>query len=159
LNPPAALKLRRKYEVDESHWLVQYYRRTMKWLRPRAQQMWIVIQWRGLPKDHEVAFVMRMKELEAKGLTFEEVIRSTTPKVFGEVPGQVLLRWIGKKARHSPMDFVKALRRMFGKSSGPALQALQSFVDAEGLLDAKKPYVPANQYLVEAMIRNGMIEP
>ena len=159
MNPPSVLKLHRKYEVNESHWLVQYYRRSIRYLRPRGKRLWIILQWRGFPKSHEVSFVLSMNELGAKGLTFEEVIKDTVPKVFGEVPGQVLLRWIGRKARQRPMAFVKSLRRMFGKSAQPALQAIQTFVDVNGLLEAKKPYVPANQYLVEAMIRNGMMEP
>jgi hypothetical protein len=119
----------------------------------------IILAWRGMPTKHELSFVTKAKELEAKGLTFEEVIRATTPKVFGELPAQVLLYWIGKRARQRPMTFVKTLRRMFGKSSGPFLQALQSFMDADKLLEAKRPYVPANQYLVEAMIRSGAVEP
>lgn len=112
-----------------------------------------------MPTKYELSFVTKAKELEVKGLTFEEVIGATTPNVFGELPAQVLLYWIGKRARQRPITFVKALRRMFGNSSGPFLQALQSFMDADKLLEAKRPYVPPNQYLVEAMIRNGAIEP
>jgi hypothetical protein len=119
----------------------------------------IILAWRGVPTKYELSFVAKAKELEAKGLTFEEVIRATTLKVIGELPGQVLLYQIGKRARQRPVTFVKTLRRMFGKSSGPFLQALQSFMDAEKLLEAKRPYVPGNQYLVEAMIRSGAIEP
>jgi hypothetical protein len=118
----------------------------------------VFIEWRGFPKDFELSFVTRMNELESEGFPFEVVIRSTAPKVLGEGPSQIFLRWVGKKARRKPRLFVKAFRKEFGKNSGEVLTKLETSVDVEGLRDRQKSYIPPNEYLVNAMLRDGLIQ-
>jgi hypothetical protein len=152
MKPPGFLKLRRKYEIDESHWLVVYARRQLRNLR-------LFSEWKGFPSSQEISFVARMNELEAQGFPFRKVIGITAPKVMGEGPGQVMLRWVGRKANQKPIAFVKALRKEFGRSSAQVLAKMERMVDVDYLEEAQKPYVPANEYLVEAMTRSGLLDP
>jgi hypothetical protein len=130
LRLPSFLRPRRKYEVNESHRIVVFARRKLK-------QVKIFLEWRGFPNSNELSFVSRMNELETQGFTFAEVIRATAPKVLGEGPSQILLRWVGKKARLKPRLFVKALRKEFAQESTKSLhsdydrgyfQALESYM-------------------------------
>ena len=113
------LKLKRRYEADDSYWVVRF-------ARPKFVRAGQVARWRGFPKDYEWAFAMRMYELERQGIMFSEVLRETLPKSMGNVSAEVLRRWVGKESRQSPIRFVKTVNKMFGASAKPLLTSIQA---------------------------------
>ena len=149
----------RKYEVDESYWLVRrsrsFSRRTLFTLRRTA----LTFKWGRIPKIWELSFVDRMRELEKEGLPFKEVLRSTLPKLFGVDPSHVLRTWVGRKARCDPEYFARNISEMFGASARNVLISFDVLVDKKSLLEAKVPKEPPVQSLLVAMQRMnaGMI--
>jgi len=122
---PKFLVPRRKYEVDESMLIVKIGRARLlpavnSVRRPLApaerelvafghhvsaavgvelRRIVLLIQWGRIPKPWELSFVSKMKEAESQGIPFPEVLQTDLPKVLGEGPSEVLLRWVGRKAR------------------------------------------------------------
>ncbi|MGP8057558.1 MAG: hypothetical protein ACLP9K_08195 [Nitrososphaerales archaeon] len=92
-----------------------------------------------------------MRELEKRGLPFDQVLRSTLPKLFGVDPSQVLRTWVGGKARRNPECFVRSVSEMFGASARHVLGSLDMLVDEKSLLEAKVPREPPVQSLLVAM--------
>jgi len=100
-----------------------------------------------------------MRELENVGLTFDEVLRSTLPQLFGEDPSHVLRFCVGRKARCSPERFARSISKMFGTSARSVLGSIKRLADEESLLKKKAPLEPPIQLLLEAIRRSeaGMI--
>jgi hypothetical protein len=195
---PKALKLRRKYEVDENHWLVIWARPKYEkfiirvtpkyeklrvavrsgeltsfrfpsfrfpslrfpsitgWAHPKYEKLHLIARFRGFPKSYESSFVLKMDRFEREGIAFIEVLRDTTPKLFGEGPAEVLRRWIGSKARRNPVKFAKTISKMFGSSAKPVLDSLQALADDKAMLAAKVEEIPPVQYLLERMVSLGI---
>ena len=143
--------MKRKYEVDESYWLVRrarsFSRRALFTLRRAA----LTFKWGRIPKTWELSFIDRMRELEKTGLTFDEVLRSTLPKLFGVDPSHVLRTWVGRKARCNPERFARSVSGMFGASARSVLGSLDMLVDEKSLFEAKVPKEPPVQSLLVAM--------
>ena len=150
---PFFLKLRRKYEVDESYWLV----RCSRSFAPRAlftlRRAALTFKWGRIPKLWELSFIDRMKELEEVGLTFDEVLRSVLPQLFGEDTSEVLRTWVGRKARCNPERFARSISTMFGASARSILRSIEKLVDEASMLEAKVPKEPPCQSLLDAIQR------
>ena len=145
------IKLRRKYEVDESKWLVRYWRPKLVRARNAALGLVLIAQWGRLPRSWELSFIANMKDIEAQGLTFDEVLRSTLPSLVGEAPTEILRAWIGRKAWRKPDRFAKTMAKMFGASSKSILTGISQLADPEGMLEMKRPRDPPYQSLIEAI--------
>jgi hypothetical protein len=154
MKPLMKSPMRRKYEVDESHWLVRrarsFPRRALFTLRRTA----LTFKWGRVPKIWELSFVDRMRYLEKKGLTFDEVLRSTLPQLFGADTSHVLRTWIGEEARCDPERFARSISKMFGASARNVLGSIDMLVDEASLLKKKAPREPPVQSLLEAMQRS-----
>jgi|GEM_PF-403807 len=166
---PAFLRLRRKYEVDESFWLIQrwrsFSRRVFPTLRRAAlsfsrrapfmlRRTAFFFKWGRVPKAWELSFVDRMKKLEEAGLTFDEVLRSTLPQFLGEDPSRILRSWVGKKARRNPERFARSVSELFGASARSVLGSIEMFSDEKNMLEKKAPKEPPYQSLLEAIQRS-----
>ena len=119
------LKLRRRYEADDSYWIVRY-------MRPKIVRAGIILTWRGFPKDYEVAFAKKMNELDRQGLHFSTVLRDTLPRTMGKDPAEVLRQWVGPKSNQSPIKFVKSVNKMFGPSAKPLIISIGSMAGKPG---------------------------
>jgi hypothetical protein len=166
---PVFLRFRRKYEVDESYWLVRRWRsfshRAVPALRRSAlsfsrgalltlRRAGLFVKWGRVPKTWELSFLDRMKELEGAGCTFDEVLRSTLPQFLGEDPSGVLRSWIGKKARHNPERFARTISKMFGTSARSILGNIERLANEESLLAVNAPQKPPYQSMLEAIQRS-----
>jgi len=196
---------RRKYEVNESMWLVQHGRPIMKALmreglpiakmlmrgglivlkfglteaevivrqgpkvieivraggRAFAHQGQMVVwffQWRRMPKAWEISFVAKMKSMEARGIKFQDVLKTHLPVLFGDAPSEVLLRWMGRKNRTQPKRFAKAAAKMFGKSAKSIITGLENLADPDKMLEVHKEVEPPFQSLIEAIQRADSIK-
>lgn len=150
---PPLLKMRRKYEVDESYWLVRgsrsFSRRALFTLRRAV----LTLKWGRVPKTWELLFIDRMRELERVGLTFEEVLQSTLPQFIGEDTSHVLRSWIGSRARCCPERFTRSISEMFGASARDVLGNIDMLADEASLLEKKAPEEPPYQSLLDAIQR------
>jgi hypothetical protein len=148
---PPFLKMRRKYEVDESYWLVRRSRsfpyRFLFALRRAA----LILKWGRVPQTWELSFIDRMKELEGVGLTFDEVLRSTLPQLFGEDPSHVLRFCMGNKARCIPERFARTVSKMFGASARSVLSSIEMLSDEVNLLEKNTPPEPPYKSILEAI--------
>jgi len=135
------LKLRRKYEADDSYRIVRF-------LRPKIVKARIILQWRGFPKDYELSFAMKMDELGRQGIQFSEVLREVLPQIIGDDTSEILRRWVGRSARKSPIAFVKAVNRMFGGSGRSILTSIESLANGEKM-GKKVVEEPLFDYLTE----------
>jgi len=166
---PAFLRLRRKYEVDESYWLVRrwhsFSRGALITLRGAVLSFSrgalitlrgavLLFKWGRIPKTWELSFVDRMKQLEKAGCTFDEVLRSTLPQFLGEDPSGVLRSWIGKKARRNPERFARTISKMFGTSARSILGNIEKLADEQSLLAVKASREPPYQAMLEAIQRS-----
>jgi hypothetical protein len=146
--------MRRRYEVDESYLLVRrsrsFPRRFLFVLRRAA----LTLKWGRIPNRWELAFIDRMKELENVGLTFDEVLRSTLPQLFGEDPSHVLRFCIGPKARCNAEKFVRTISKMFGSSARSVLTTMEMLSDEMSLLEMNTPREPPYQSLLDAIERS-----
>jgi hypothetical protein len=160
---------RRRYEVDESMWLVKVGRSRAKTLTRwgvvflrlgvgakkkaagEGHKFILVLQWGRMPKPWELSFVAKMRSAEALGLSFPEILRTDLPSVIGEGPSEVLLRWIGSEGRSQPKRFVKAVADNFGSSGRPIITGLERVLDPERLLDSHKTMESEFQGLIDAI--------
>ena len=140
--------------MDESYWLVRrlrsFPRRFFFVLRRAA----LTLKWGRVPRTWELSFVDRMRELEEKGVAFQEVLRSTLPQLFGEDTSEILRTWVGRKARCNPERFARSISKMFGASARSVLYSLEKLTDEESLLKKKVPREPPYQSLLEAIQRS-----
>jgi hypothetical protein len=145
--------MKRKYEVDESYWLIRRSRSFPRRFLFVLRRATLTFRWGRVPKAWELSFIDRMREREKAGLTFNEVLRSTLPKLMGEDTSYVLRKWVGRRARCNPEGFARNIFEMFGASSRNVLISLDKLVDERSLLEAKAPKEPPIQSLLEAMQR------
>jgi len=150
---PPFLKLKRKYEVDESYWLVRrshsFPRRAFFTLRRTA----LTFKWGRIPRAWELSFIDRMREREKIGLTLDVILQSTLPQMFGEDTSEVLRTWVGRRARCNPERFTRSISKMFGASARSVLGSIDKLVDEARLLEAKAPREPPIQSLLDAIQR------
>jgi hypothetical protein len=146
-------RLKRKYEVDESYWLVKRWRSFWRRVPPFLRRMALTFKWRRIPKTWELSFIDRMTELKKSGLTFDEVLRSALPQLFGDDGSHVLRTWVGKKGRSDPERFTRTASKMFGASAREVLGRIDSLTDVESLLKEKAPREPPYKSLLEAIQR------
>jgi hypothetical protein len=169
LRLPKFLAPKRRYEVDESMWLVKFGRSEAKvfvrWgmkfvrlaVRAKARaaegghELILVLQWGRMPKDWELSFVAKMKSTQARGISFPEILRTDLPSIIGEGPSEVLLRWIGKEGRSQPKRFVKAVSDNFGSSGKPIITGLERVLDPEKFVDSHKSIEDEFQGLIAAI--------
>jgi hypothetical protein len=104
-----------------------------------------------MPKEWELSFVSKTKSLESMGIPFPEVLRTYLPSVLGEVPSDVLVRWVGRKARSQPKRFVKVVDKMFGPSGKRIITGLEGRLDPEKMLEVEKDPNEPFQSLIEAI--------
>ena len=138
-------------DVDELYWLVRRSRSFSRRALFALHRTALTFKWGRVPKVWELFFIDRMRELEKRGLPFDQVLRSTLPKLFGVDPSQVLRTWVGGKARRNPECFVRSVSEMFGASARHVLGSLDMLVDERGLLEAKVPKEPPVQSLLMAI--------
>jgi hypothetical protein len=150
---PPLLKLRRKYELDESYWLVRDSRVTSRHVRLTLRRSALFFMWGRVPKIWELSFVDRMRGLEKVGLTFDEILCSTLPELLGEDPSLVLRVWIGRRARCNPERFARSISKMFGASARNVLGGVDSLVDEASLLAKRTPRKLPIQVLLDAIQR------
>lgn len=113
----------------------------------------LFIQWGRVPKEWELSFVAKMKSMESMGIPFPEILHTYLPSVLGEVPSDVLVRWVGRKARSQPKRFVKVVGRMFGPSGKRIIRGLEDCLDPEKMLEVEKDPDEPFQALIEAIQR------
>jgi hypothetical protein len=142
---------RRKYEVDESYWLVKGWRSFWRRVPPFLRRVALTLKWRRIPKVWELSFIDRMRGLEKDGLTFDEILRSALPQLFGDDGSHVLRTWVGKKGRSDPERFTRTISKMFGPSARSVLGGIDSLTDEESLLNQKAPQEPPYKSLLEAI--------
>jgi len=111
----------------------------------------LFLQWHRMPKDWELSFVAKMKSAEARGIPFAEVLQTELPLVLGQVPSDVLLRWVGKRARSQPKRFVNNINEMFGKSGKKIIVGLQDALDPDKMLQVQEPSEEKFQSLIDAI--------
>jgi hypothetical protein len=143
--------LSRKYEVDESYWLVRHSRSFSRHALFTLRRAALTFRWGRVPKTWELFFIDRMKELEETGLTFDEVLHSTLPQLFGEDPSQVLRFWIGRKARRNPERFARSVSEMFGSSARSVLGGIELLSVEMNLFEMNAPQEPPYQSLLDAI--------
>ncbi|MDA4123911.1 MAG: hypothetical protein OK438_00480 [Thaumarchaeota archaeon] len=148
---PPRPKLRRKYEVDESYWLVLRWRSFSRQVPPTLRRMAYTFKWRRIPKVWELSFIDTMRDLQNAGLTFDEILLATLPHLFGEDPAHVLRTWVGRRARDNPERFARTISKMFGASAKGVLGGIDGLTDKESLLSEKVPQEPPYKSLVEAI--------
>ncbi len=138
----------------------------VKFLRPsftfgvlQLRKMILIIQWRRMPKNWELSFVNRMKDLEARGVPFHEFLRDNLPFLFGEAPSEIFRAWIGKKSRIYPDQFARTVAKMFGSSAKSIITGLEELADPDRLTEIHKTEEPPYQSLIEAIARSeGQVE-
>jgi len=174
---PKFLAPRRKYEVDESMLLVKIARSKLlpplnparRALAPVEKGLMIfghyfsvtlghqmhnvilLIQWGRVPKAWELSFVSKMKEAESQGIPFTEVLQTSLPMVLGEAPSEVLLRWVGRKARSQPKHFAKAVSKMFGPSGRRIITGIEDRFSPQDMLATDEEPEEPFQALIDAI--------
>ncbi|MGD0478419.1 MAG: hypothetical protein ABSB29_09685 [Nitrososphaerales archaeon] len=151
---PPFLKMRRKYEVDKSHWLVRRSRSFPRRFLFALRRVALTLKWGRVPEIWELFFIDGMREREKKGLAFHEVLRSTLPQLLGEDTSEVLRTWIGEKARRSPEQFARSVSGMFGASARSVLGSIDKLADEASRFEKKAPQEPPIQSLLEAIQRS-----
>ena len=117
----------------------------------QARKPVLFLQWGRIPKEWEISFVAKMKSAELRGIPFTEVLQTDLPLVLGEVPSDVLLRWVGRRARSQPKRFVKSINEMFGKSGKKIIIGLQDALDPEKMIVDQAPQEERLQSLIDAI--------
>ena len=139
--------------VPQSRKLVSFGHSAGQTLVREASKPVLFLQWGRVPKDWELSFVAKMKSAESQGIPFTQVLQADLPLVLGEVPSDVLLRWVGRRARSQPKQFVKIVGKMFGPSGKRIITGLEGRLDPEKLLEVEKDPDEPFQSLIEAIQR------
>ena len=114
-------------------------------------RMVLVFQWGRVPKSWELSFVAKMKEAESQGIPFPEVLQTNLPLVLGEAPSEVLLRWVGRKARSQPKSFAKVVAKMFGPSGKRIITGLEYNFSPQDMLQINEEPEEPFQALIDAI--------
>jgi hypothetical protein len=144
-------RLKRKYEVDESYWLVRGFRHFVRQVPPALRIIALTVKWRRVPRPWELSFIDRMRELLRAGLTFDEILSAALPQLFGEDTSHVFRSWIGRKARQNPERFVRSVSGMFGASARSVIVSIDKLTDEANMFERKAPQEPPYQSLLEAI--------
>ena len=120
-------------------------------LAREGQKPILYLQWHRMPKDWELSFVAKMKIAEGRGIPFTEVLQTNLPLVLGQVPSDVLLRWVGKRARSQPKRFANVINEMFGKSGKKIIVGIQDVLDPEKMLEVEERPEEKFQSLIDAI--------
>ena len=141
------------------HRLIPYALSFERAVARQGRRMVLFIHWGRMPKQWELSFVAQMKSLESMGIPFPEVLDTYLPSVLGEVPSDVLVRWVGKKARSQPKRFVKTVGKMFGPSGKRIITSLEGRLDPEKMLEPEVADDEPFQSMIDAIQRAapGMI--
>ena len=176
---PKFLTPRRRYEVNESMLVVKIGRsQLVPRLRPAWKVLlevargsavvgghaWVVVdhqlhsvvliaQWRRMPKSWELSFVSKMKSAESQGIPFPQVLQTNLPLVLGDAPSEVLLRWVGRKARSQPKHFAKVVAKMFGPSGKRIITSLDERCSLQDMLVVHEEPEEPFQALIESIER------
>ena len=179
LRLPEFLEPRRKYEVNESMLLVKIGRskllptlhQALRILARLGRELVVIghstgaalnhqfrnvvlfIQWRRMPKAWELSFESKMKSAEIQGIPFAEVLQTNLPLVLGQVPSDVLLRWVGRKGRSQPRRFAKIVSKMFGPSGKRIITGLEERFSPQEMLAVEKEPEEPFQALIDAIER------
>ena len=113
----------------------------------------LLFQWGRMPKPWELSFVSKMKEAESQGIPFPEVLQTNLPLILGEAPSEVLLRWVGRKARSQPKHFAKVVAKMFGPSGKRVITGLQDRFDPNDMLGVQEEAEAPFQALIDSIER------
>ncbi len=155
---PRFLTPRRKYEVDETSWLVKWGRpklastlTLLQRIPPAVRMLVITMKWGRIPKSWELSFVDKMNSLEGVGISFREVLKEHLPSVLGEAPSEVLGVWLGRSARTDPKAFVKAVEKTFGPSAKGVIVRLSELANPEAMLEERKPVEAPYQSLIDVI--------
>jgi len=111
----------------------------------------LYFQWHRMPKDWELSFVAKMKSAESRGIPFTEVLQTDLPLVLGQVPSDVLLRWVGRRGRSQPKRFVNTINDIFGKSGKKIIVGLQNALDPEKMLQVEEQPEEKFQSVIDAI--------
>jgi hypothetical protein len=120
-------------------------------LAREGQKPILYLQWHRMPKDWELSFVTKMKSAESRGIPFTEILQTNLPVVLGQLPSDVLLRWVGRRARSQPKRFVNTINEMFGKSGKKIIVGLQDVLDPDKMLEVEGPPEEKFQALIDAI--------
>ena len=168
---PKFLVFRRKYEINESMRIVKFGRPKvaliLKWARelaPQArlvqsvlarqgQEIVLLVQWGRVPKEWELSFVSKVKALESQGIPLPVILHTSLPSVVGDAPSEVLLRWVGGRARSQPKRFVNVVNKMFGPSSKRIITGLEHNLDPHMMPAAHTEPEEPFQSLIDAIQR------
>jgi len=151
---PPIPRFKRKYEIDESHWLVRRGRGFSHDALFSLRRVVLTLKWKRVPTLWEISFIDRMRELQKAGLTFDEILRATLPQIFGDDTSEVLRTWIGRKARTNPERFARSVSKMFGASARNVLGSVDSLTDEASLFAKRVPQEPAYKSLLDAINRS-----
>jgi hypothetical protein len=113
----------------------------------------LTLKWGRAPNAWELSFIDRMKALQKAGLTFDEILRSSLPQIFGEDTSEVLRSWIGNKARNNPERFARTIAKMFGASARSVVVSVDRLTDEARLFETKTPREPPYKSMLEAIQR------
>jgi len=133
--------------------LVVIGRYTVVFLNRQLRKTILFVQWRRIPKLWELSFVSKMKSAEAQGIPFPEVLQTNLPLVLGDVPAEVLLRWVGRKARSQPKQFAKVVAKMFGPSGKRIITGLEDGFSPQDMLAVTEEQEAPFQALIDSLER------
>ena len=122
-------------------------------------KIFLLFQWGRIPRPWELSFVAKMKEAESQGIPFPEVLQTNLPKLLGEGPSEVLLRWVGKKARNQPKRFAKVVAKMFGPSGRRIITGLEERFSPQDMLQTHEEPEEPFQALIDAIERSDAAKP
>jgi hypothetical protein len=133
--------------------MIVFGRLTVDTMSHRLSKTILFLQWGRMPKPWEVSFVKKMRSAESQGIPFPEVLQTNLPLVLGEVPSDVLLRWVGRKARSQPKRFAKVISKMFGPSSRRIITGLEERLDPQSMLEVHEEPEEPFQALIDSIER------
>jgi len=119
----------------------------------------LFFQWGRIPREWELSFVAEMKSMESRGIAFPVVLHTSLPSVIGDGPSEVLLRWVGGKARSQPKQFVKVVDKMFGPSGKRIITGLEHDVDPQEMLKSHEEPEEPFQSSIDAIQRVDATKP
>ena len=94
-----------------------------------------------------------MKSAESQGILFPEILQTNLPSVLGDAPSEVLLRWVGKKARSQPKQFVKVVAKMCGPSGKRIVTGLEARFSPQDMLEVREEPEAPFQALIDTIER------
>ena len=150
MEPGAAVPRLKRYAAAGSHWLERHLRSIARELPPTLQLMATTIRWGRIPQTWELDFIVRMKELQKTGVSFDQILNVVLPQLFGDDTSVVLSSWIGEKATRSPERFVRSVSKMWGPSAHSVIVSINKLTDDPSLFK-KAPKEPIYKAFLDAI--------